>query len=47
VGADHLDLALHDADAPRRAAAVSAFRILPFSAVAWVRVSATTGVVTP
>lgn len=47
VGADHLDIALHDADSPRRAAAVSAFRILPFSAVAWVRVSATTGVITP
>lgn len=47
VGADHLDLALHDTDSPRRSAAVSGFRILPFSAVAWVRVSATTGVVTP
>ncbi len=33
AGADHLDLALHDAGAPRRARAVTGFRIVPFAAV--------------
>lgn len=37
AGADHLDLAMHDPDAPRRAASVRGFRMVPFSAVAWVR----------
>ncbi len=44
VGADHLDLALHDAGAPRRAADVRAYRLLPLAAVAWVRIDATVGV---
>lgn len=38
AGADHLDLALHDAGAPRRAGEVTGYRIISFSAVAWVRV---------
>jgi hypothetical protein len=38
AGADHLDLALHDAGSPRRAAAVQGHRLVPFGAVAWVRV---------
>ena len=38
AGADHLDLALHDAGAPRRADALAGHRILPFGAVAWLRV---------
>lgn len=33
AGADHLDLALHDAGAPRRTRAVTGFRIVPFAAV--------------
>jgi hypothetical protein len=33
AGADHLDLALHDAGAPRRARAVTGFRIVPFASV--------------
>lgn len=36
AGADHLDLAEHEAGAPRRAGAVTAFRIIPFASVAWV-----------
>jgi hypothetical protein len=44
VGADHLDLAVHDAGAPRRAADVRAYRLLPLAAVAWVRIDATVGV---
>lgn len=38
AGADHLDLALHDAGAPRRAGAVAGYRLVPFAAVAAVRV---------
>lgn len=38
AGADHLDLALHDPGAPRRADAVTGHRIVPFASVAWVRV---------
>lgn len=44
VGADHLDLALHDAGAPRRAAEVRGYRLVPLSAVAWVRIDAAAGV---
>ncbi|MDQ4215436.1 hypothetical protein [Microbacterium capsulatum] len=33
AGADHLDLALHDAGAPRRARAVTGFRLVPFASV--------------
>lgn len=38
AGADHLDLALHDAGAPRRAGAVTGYRIIPYCAIAWVRI---------
>lgn len=37
AGADHLDLALHEPGAPRRADAVSGYRLVPFAAVAWIR----------
>lgn len=37
AGTDHLDLAIHDAGAPRRAQEVRAFQIVPFSAIARVR----------
>ncbi len=37
VGRDHLDLAEHDPGEPRRAGAVRAVRILPFSAILLVR----------
>ena len=40
AGADHLDLALHDAGAPRRATAVAGYRLIPFAAGAAVRVEA-------
>ncbi len=38
AAADHLDLAVHDADVPRRASAVTGLRLVPYAAVAWVRV---------
>jgi hypothetical protein len=38
AGADHLDLALHEPGTPRRADAVTGHRIVPFAAIAWVRV---------
>lgn len=38
AGADHLDLALHDPGAPRRRDAVTGHRIVPFAAIACVRV---------
>jgi hypothetical protein len=38
AGADHLDLALHDAGSPRRAEAVQGHRLIPFGAIAWVRI---------
>lgn len=37
AGVDHLDLAVHDAGEPRLARAVRSFRLVPFSAVQWVR----------
>ena len=40
AGVDHLDLALHDPGVPRRAAAVSGMRMVPFHAVASVRLDA-------
>ena len=40
AGADHLDLALHEPGSPRRAASVTGFRMIPFDAVAWVRLEA-------
>jgi hypothetical protein len=36
AGADHLDIALHDRGAPRRATEVTGHRIVPFGAVAWI-----------
>lgn len=38
AGVDHLDLALHEPGEPRRADSVRGHRIVPFSALAWVRV---------
>ncbi len=38
AGADHLDLAEHEPGTPRRASVVTGHRIVPFAAVAWVRV---------
>lgn len=40
AGADHLDLALHEPGAPRRAENVSGLRLVPFPAIAWVRLEA-------
>lgn len=37
AGADHLDLALHEPGSPRRADAVTGYRVVPFAALAWVR----------
>lgn len=37
VGADHLDLAEHASDEPRRARNVVRHQVLPFAALAWVR----------
>ncbi len=39
AGADHLDLAVHDAGEVRRAEAVQGFRIVPFSALLRLRTS--------
>jgi len=36
AGADHLDLALHDAGAPRRAESVTGHRVVPYAGIAWV-----------
>lgn len=44
AGADHLDLAVHDAGAPRRADQVTGYRIVPFGAIAWVRAEDGVGV---
>jgi hypothetical protein len=37
AGADHLDLALHELDEPRRSASVRGYRLIPFTALSWVR----------
>lgn len=37
AGADHLDLALHEPGAPRRAQEVSGYRLVPFEAILWLR----------
>jgi len=39
AGVDHLDLAMHDPGEPRRARGVSGFRLIPFTAVAWLRLA--------
>lgn len=43
VAADHGDLAVHDADAPRRGSEVRGFRLIPLAAIAWVRVDGRAG----
>jgi hypothetical protein len=40
AGADHLDLALHEPGSPRRASEVTGYRVVPFHAVAWIRLDA-------
>lgn len=40
AGADHLDLALHEPGAARRAGEVSGYRMIPFASVAWIRADA-------
>jgi hypothetical protein len=37
AGADHVELALHDADVPRRAAEVRSVVLVPFRALCWLR----------
>jgi hypothetical protein len=37
AGADHLDLALHEPGTARRSDDVKGYRLVPFSAIAWVR----------
>jgi hypothetical protein len=44
AGADHLDLAIHEPGSPRRADAVTGHRIVPFAALAWIRVDGATGI---
>jgi len=44
AGADHLDLAVHDASEPRRMRSVRGFRSIPFSALSWVRLEDASGV---
>ncbi|MEV7620365.1 hypothetical protein AB0N59_09495 [Microbacterium sp. NPDC089321] len=44
AGADHLDLALHDASEARRMHSVRGFRSIPFSALSWVRLEDASGV---
>jgi hypothetical protein len=41
AGEDHLDLAMHDAGDARHAHAVRAFRLIPFTAMRWLRTSST------
>ena len=38
AGADHLDLAMHDAGELRRARSVRGFRMIPFDSLVWIRV---------
>jgi hypothetical protein len=40
AGTDHLDLAVHEPGAVRRASEVTGYRLVPFSAVAWIAVHA-------
>ncbi len=40
AGADHLDLAVHEAGAVRRASEVTGYRLIPFPAVAWIAADA-------
>jgi hypothetical protein len=40
AGADHLDLAIHEPGAPRRASEVTGHRIVLFEAIAWIRIDA-------
>jgi hypothetical protein len=40
AGADHLDIALHEPGTPRRASEVTGHRLVPFAAVAWIRLDA-------
>jgi hypothetical protein len=40
AGADHLDIALHEPGTPRRAGEVTGHRLVPFAAVAWIRLDA-------
>ncbi len=40
AGADHLDVALHEPGLPRRADSITGFRLVPFAAVAAVRLDA-------
>ncbi len=37
AGVDHLDLAVHDPGEPRHARTVRAYRMVPFTAICWVR----------
>ena len=39
AGVDHLDIALHEPGQPRRASAVQGFRMVPFTAVRWIRIA--------
>ncbi|MBN9178484.1 MAG: hypothetical protein J0I43_14120 [Microbacterium sp.] len=39
AGADHLDLAVHDRGAPRRAENVTGYRVVPFAAIVLVRLA--------
>lgn len=41
AGEDHLDLAVHDAGEARLSGAVRSFRIVPFTALLWVRTAGT------
>lgn len=47
AGADHLDLALHDAGAARRARDVSGYRLISFASIAWVRLEHPVAVTLP
>ncbi|SIT89090.1 hypothetical protein [Microbacterium sp. RU33B] len=38
AGVDHLDIALHEPGSPRRTSEVTGHRLVPFAAVAWVRI---------